>query len=285
MPHTHNLVDADKRFIIEPSTRRISTTIGEVLLAQGDHNSERYTFEIPRMLDGHDMNLCNRVEIHYDNISRNEKDRNEGLYIVNDLSIDGDNVIFSWLVSRNVTRLAGTVQFWLNFSCIDDGGIIVYSWGTDVFSSIKVLANNRNTEKVIYSFPDVLERWRTEIIDEIDDINKKYINYLDSPDDNGDTIYIRDLDSGVHVLRGNFKLSSVHTEDLIFPANTFVSISKSDTTSYVQILSAEDNTIRYLEITDESVFSKDIALKNVPTEDRVSEMIYEALGVIENGSY
>lgn len=285
MSHIHNIVDADKRFIIQPAMRRIITESSEIILSKGDHNSERYTFEIPRMLEGHDMNLCNRVEIHYDNISKNRTETSKGFYVVNDLAVDGDNVIFSWLISRNVTRLAGNVQFSINFRCIDEDGDIVYSWSTDVYKSITVIDNNRNTEEVIKKFPDVLLQWKDEILDEINTSGLNHITYLESPDDNQAIVYVRDLKSGVYILNGTFKLSAVHTETLLFPIDTFVSISKTNTTSYVQILSVKDSTIRYLEITDRTAFSKDVALVNVPSEDRVSEMIYEALGVIENGSY
>lgn len=67
MAHKHSVYDTDPHFAIDPITRAItnqSTT--KTQLMQYDHNSERFTFEIPRLVDGHDMKLCDKIEIHYE---------------------------------------------------------------------------------------------------------------------------------------------------------------------------------------------------------------------------
>lgn len=285
MTHNHKIIDTDKSFVINPKSRSITTSNNELILSQGDHNSERYTFEIPRMVEGHDMSLCNHIEIHYDNISRNKKDVSEGFYVVNDLTTFDDAVCFTWLVSRNVTRLAGSVQFWISFSCVDETDEIVYSWGTDIFKGIKVIANNRNTEEVINTFPDILEQWREEVLESVGYDGERHVTLMASPTEEGDVLCLRDFESGIYVLNGQYKLFNGYNETLDFDSDTFANISRTKSMSYVQAIIAENNTIKYLEISDGSVFRKDIALKNVPTEDRVNDMIYEALGVIENGAY
>lgn len=166
MTHTHNITDAGKHFVIDPLLRTITTVTNTLVLVQGDHNSERYTFEVANNIEGHDMSLCNRIEIHYDNIGSTSKEVNEGMYIAKDVNIDGDNVTFSWLISNNATKLAGTISFWINFVCIDDNDEVVYSWGTDSFKRVKVIESNRNTEEVIYTFPDILEQWGEEILND-----------------------------------------------------------------------------------------------------------------------
>lgn len=184
MPHIHDIVDAGNHFVIDPLLRTISTTTPELVLAQGDHNSERYTFEIPRTIEGHDMSLCNRIEVHYDNISKDKKETSEGFYVVVDAATTDDILIFSWIISGNATRLAGTMKFWVTFRCVNDNGDIVYSWGTDVFKSVKVIANNCNTRQVIETFPDVLEQWKQDVIEDIgagispEDISKAVSDYL-----------------------------------------------------------------------------------------------------------
>ena len=76
----HAIIDSDARFTINPITRAIlNETSRKTILIQGDHNSERYTFEMPMYVEGHDMTLCNRVEVHYLNIGA-KKDQNSGLY-------------------------------------------------------------------------------------------------------------------------------------------------------------------------------------------------------------
>ena len=48
MAHTHDVIDYDKHFVIDPVTRQIDNKSGKIVLMQNDHNSERFTFEIPR---------------------------------------------------------------------------------------------------------------------------------------------------------------------------------------------------------------------------------------------
>lgn len=212
MSHIHNIVDTGKRFIINPASRAITTENDELILSQGDHNSERYTFELPRIVEGHDMNLCNRVEIHYDNISKSKKEVSEGTYIIDDMVTNGDAINFSWLISGNTTRLYGTVQFWINFVCIENDEII-YSWGTDVFKGVRVLANNRNTDTVVAKFPDVLELWKKEVVDEVvtgipkEDILDAVNKYLDNhpvvgePGEDGisPTISVEEIEKGYKI--------------------------------------------------------------------------------------
>lgn len=60
--HKHAVPDSDTYFMINPYTREIeNTNYNKTVLMRGDHNSERFTFEIPRYVDGHDMSLCNRM--------------------------------------------------------------------------------------------------------------------------------------------------------------------------------------------------------------------------------
>lgn len=50
MGHIHDVYDADKHFIIDPVTRTITYSESDkLILIQNDHNSERYTFEMPKM--------------------------------------------------------------------------------------------------------------------------------------------------------------------------------------------------------------------------------------------
>lgn len=184
LTHDHIIVNSSNHFTINPETRVITTPSNALVLVQGDHNSKRYAFEIPKFVEGHDMSLCNHIEIHYDNNNTNGKKTIEGVYIVDDYEVNEDTVVFSWLISGNVTKLPGIIQFWISFTCTDEDNTIIYSWGTDIFNGVKVVANNRNTESVIQLFPDVLEQWRDAVLDEIgsgmssEDIHKAVDEYL-----------------------------------------------------------------------------------------------------------
>ena len=85
MSHYHPIYDSDKHFLIDTITRDIINESSKITIMQYDHNSERFTFEIPRLVEGHDMSLCNSVRIHFINIGSAKADSNYGIYEVDDL--------------------------------------------------------------------------------------------------------------------------------------------------------------------------------------------------------
>ena len=75
----HNIIDSDARFSINSVTRQIKNESKQkTSLMQNDHNSERFGFILDRYIEGHDMSLCNQVEVHYLNSSSKDKKR-EGI--------------------------------------------------------------------------------------------------------------------------------------------------------------------------------------------------------------
>lgn len=166
MAHTHPVVDSDARFVIDPDTRVISTTSDKLELVQGDHQSERITFEIPRIVEGHDMSLCDRIEIHYINIDRKTKVQSKDIYIADDASLDGEKVVFSWLISGNATKYYGRLNFIVLFECLDEEGNYTYKWNTEICKLLTVGEGISNTEAVTEDYSDILEKFRKEVIGE-----------------------------------------------------------------------------------------------------------------------
>lgn len=165
MAHLHSVYDGDTHFKINPITRKIENTTGKVILMQNDHNSERFTFEIPRYIDGHDMSLCNRVEVHYNNIDSKTKDTKKGVYEVTDLQVSPDAqdvVICSWLISGNATKYAGSLNFVLRYACLTEA-IIDYQWFTDIYREITVSESISNTATVATEIADILAQWKAEL--------------------------------------------------------------------------------------------------------------------------
>ena len=75
MSHIHNVNDSDNKFIVDGISRVIkNASTSKTMVMQFDHNSEVFTFELPRYIEGHDMMLCNRVEVHYLNIDTATKE-------------------------------------------------------------------------------------------------------------------------------------------------------------------------------------------------------------------
>lgn len=153
MAHLHPVYDTDPHFAVDSTSRVISYSSKEkLLLVQGDHNCQRYTFEMPRYIDGHDMTKCDRVEIHYTNIDgSNNKYRSYGLYKVTDMqtSTEDENVlVFSWLISHQATLYVGITNFIIRFACTTKGEID-YVWNTGVYTSVVIASTIDNSENVI----------------------------------------------------------------------------------------------------------------------------------------
>lgn len=169
MSHEHLIVDQELRFSIDPTARVISSPITDLVITQGDHNSQRYTFEIPRYIEDHDMSLADRIEVHFTNITRNKKEQVDDVYIVlnDDVESTRDSVRFSWLVSRNATKLVGFLKFSISFKCFDDSSHLIYEWNTSIFDSVNVLERYQNTSVVVEQTPDLFETLKEEILNDL----------------------------------------------------------------------------------------------------------------------
>lgn len=166
MAHIHSVYDTDNHFKINPINREISDiSDSKTMLIQYDHNSERFTFEMPRYIEGHDMLTCNEVHVHYLNVSTNKQEQNAGVYLVDDLqeSPEDENVVVcSWLISQNATRLVGSLNFLLRFVCRQDGEAD-YVWNTGIYSNIRVSDGIYNGDTIIDELPDILTLWVAKI--------------------------------------------------------------------------------------------------------------------------
>lgn len=164
--HKHVVPDSDTYFLINPYTREIeNTTYNKTVLMRGDHNSERFTFEIPRYVDGHDMSLCNRVIVHFDNVGESIYDVYSDIAYMTDLRINPDNpetVISSWLIRREATQIVGILSFSLQYQCVE-GEEITYEWNTDSYDEIEIRKSKNNGEGAIIQYTNVLEEWRSRL--------------------------------------------------------------------------------------------------------------------------
>lgn len=166
MSHRHSLYDTDPHFVIDGKTRAV-TNVSETktTIFQYDHNSERFTFELPRKIDGHDMTLCDIVQVHYINIGSSNA-RYSGVYNVTDVGLspdDSDVMICSWLISSNATQLVGTLNFILRFICSDVDGKPAYIWSTAIHSGVSVASSLSNGDAVVESCSDILLEWESRL--------------------------------------------------------------------------------------------------------------------------
>lgn len=167
MAHLHSVYDSDAHFSINPITRALKNeATSKTALIQYDHNSERFTFEIPRMIEGHDMSLCNVIRVHYINIDSKTKEQVTGVYEVEDMQISpesDDVVICSWLISQNATKLVGSLNFLLRFCCVTDD-VVEYAWNTAIHTNISVSSGINADETFADDCVDVIERWKESVV-------------------------------------------------------------------------------------------------------------------------
>lgn len=164
LTHTHEVIDTDPRFTIDPKTKRITAGTGYLTLAQHAKNSERLTFYIPeKVIEGHDMTLCNHVRIHFSNISDDLQKRSSGIYKVTDLNTEGEAVTLSWLVDDDATRYAGALIFSIHFACINESGEVVYDFPTLTYSELTVGATVWNSDTIPEQYPDVIADFEARI--------------------------------------------------------------------------------------------------------------------------
>ena len=166
MGHKHSVYDSDTHFSISAITRAIKNESSKkTTLIQGDHNSERFSFDLPRFIEGHDMMNCNLVEVHFTNKDEQTGDINKDNYEVKDMQIspsDSNIIVFSWLIDERATLLAGLLEFQIKFKCMT-GGVCDYKWNTAINSEISIASALDNSGEVVESTPNVVDLWRSEI--------------------------------------------------------------------------------------------------------------------------
>lgn len=165
-------IDQDTRIITIPDARKLFGV-------ESDENAERVYFECPRKpcenVDLTQFILC----INYEN-ANGEKN----VYLIEDAKNEGENLTFSWLLSRNVTKYKGTVNFIFCAKRVQDNEVIV-EWNTIPAQGI-VEQGLEATQQIEEHSIDVLEQVLVRLVEveeiarteldneELKDIRKSY---------------------------------------------------------------------------------------------------------------
>lgn len=228
--HGHSIKDPDTHFVIDPDSREITNfSYNRHALMQYDHQSEIFTFELPRYVENHDMTLCNRVRVHFINTDGKTGEQHADVAEMTDLSVSSVNesvVVSTWCIRREATQLAGTLSFAVHYMCVDDEGTVVYEWHTDIYPGVEVKASLENGEASVVNYSNVLEEW--------------YQKLFETPSAAG--------------------------------TNTLVD-------------EAQVGQIAMVEEVDENNVPTKWKAVDYPSDEHVNDLINNALGVIENGSY
>lgn len=118
----------DDYLIIDDNSREIYVPSGELLFGvTNDEKTERKYFQCPRIV-GDNVDLTQyQLYINYQN-ANGEKDK----YIVTDVKVVDDNIIFTWLLSRKVTEYQGNISFIVCARNVDSLGNITNEWNTAI---------------------------------------------------------------------------------------------------------------------------------------------------------
>ena len=157
---TTGIIDTDSRFVIDIVTGKIENHSDKESLRQYSHNSERFSFEMPRHVEGHDMTNCTKVTVNY--LAADIP----GEYEVDDLAVDSeadDKITFSWLISSNVTQKKGKLRFAVVFECAKEDGTITYRWPTDINYDYEIKETISNDTGIVYENVDILEQWKQQL--------------------------------------------------------------------------------------------------------------------------
>lgn len=172
MSHSDLIKDADAFFEVDPITRQIiNKTPAKIVLMQKDHNSEKFTFKLPRYIEGHDMAQTARAQVHYINIDSATGAVSKDRYIFYDLAIDPDDessVLCSWLISGIATKYSGKLTFILEFDCFENDEL-VYSWHSASYSGISIDETFTCDESQYVQYADIIAQWEQMLFDANDD--------------------------------------------------------------------------------------------------------------------
>lgn len=185
MAHIDKIKDTETHFIIDPTSRVISnSSAANNTIVQYDHNSERFTFEMPRYVDGHDMMESTIVRIHYRNAASTNLLKTNGVYTPDDLAVSGEDentITFSWLLSSATSQYIGSLHFSIQFLCLD-GDTIVYAWNTSVYKDVVILESINNSDEVAAEINDALIAITEELKSELGDFDN--VSFTDDGDGN-----------------------------------------------------------------------------------------------------
>lgn len=310
MSHIHNVTDGDNKFIVDGISRAIkNASASKTTVMQFDHNSEVFTFEIPRYIEGHDMTECNRVEVHYLNIDSTTKQENSGIYLVDDLTVnteDENKLNCSWVISQYATGLAGSLNFLLRFICVTDD-VIDYVWNTAIYTGIYVSKGIYNSDIVAEQYIDTIKAWenRLEVVE--NSIGSSGIsptikvtaitggNKVEITDANGTKIFnvmhgtngTNGADGytpvkGVDYFDGSDGTNGTNGTDGVSPT-----LSVAEITGGHRVTITDVNGTQTFDVMDgqDGRDGQNGADGSGVSEERVLELINTQLGVIENGTY
>lgn len=154
MPTVDELLNASNEVTtckVNPDTREI--IVPEKYKVLGVFSDEKVTkipFTCPKVV-GNNVDLTEyNLYINYQNASGGSN-----AYLIDDIAVSGDNITFSWLLSRYVTLSPGVVKYSFCAKKLD-GDTISNEWNTTIATGL-VIQGLEATREIIEENPDIIE--------------------------------------------------------------------------------------------------------------------------------
>lgn len=139
-------VDDDTRLVTIPDKYK-------KLGVESDEKVKRIWFRFPKLVGNNGVDLSAiGVRVNYRNANGDGD-----IYIVEDLTTDGDYVTFSWELTRKVTAYKGNVSFVVCAVKSATDGTIKNEWNTTLNKECEVLEGLEVTEQITQENPDIIE--------------------------------------------------------------------------------------------------------------------------------
>ena len=141
--------------IIDPDTRTITVPPEYQLLGvENDKRVERIYFQCPKNVgDNQDLSQDYQLFVNYQNANGDPD-----AYRIDDMTVEGENITFSWLLEENVTKYKGNIKF--AFGAIKPGDEAEdpdkNRWNTTINADCTCLVGLKSTQMVAESNPDAL---------------------------------------------------------------------------------------------------------------------------------
>lgn len=154
--------DKEIEYITINEKSRLIEAKSLLLGVKSDEKTERIYFKMPRYV-GDNVDLMDsryKMYINYENA--------EGvmdMYLITDRAADEENMTFSWLLSRMVTNVNGTVLFSLCVKKTQSDGTITNEWNTTIANG-EVLEGLEASEVIVEYCSDII----THLVESLDSL-------------------------------------------------------------------------------------------------------------------
>lgn len=150
---------SDELLIIDPETRQIAVPENFLLGVESDQNVERVRFQCPKIV-GDNIDLSKlHIYVNYRNANQEVSS-----YWCQDVEVSGDNITFSWLVSRAATMYQGETIFIVCAKKSDEEGNLTNEWNTTIPEHGGIVLEGLEPDpRLEQQYPDVIEQILTEL--------------------------------------------------------------------------------------------------------------------------